>query len=420
MGIVPLLGDRSAGSIVDGTYLSSAVATTRPSGGTAFDSSGTLVTYGNNILRPDFDPVTQLFRGWLIEGARTNGIANNTMQGALVSPSTIPTGWTAGFNAGSTGVTATVTALNTVSGFSTISIRLQGTPSANDNFAISPVGSTAAPVAANGETWSSSAYISLRGGSLTNILNVRLNMKERTSAGVFISEAATADFQSSLTGTLQRFTQTRALTGGVTVGRAQPQIYIGMTSGAAVDITLTIAAPQMELGGFASSVILTTGATATRAADSPVISSLASIGFNALAGTILAEFEYAGLVVAEGQNIVNVNDNTITNNTNIFKQVGGNPMQGGVGGASSTVTPAAATGTIYRAALAYETGNNSFWLNGTEYSGAGFIAATPLATVTRMNIGNRSDGLRPMFGWIRRLTYFNSRLPNATLQSLTT
>lgn len=45
---------------------------TRASGGTVFDSIGTLLTPGNNVPRFDYDPVTHAAKGLLIEEARTN------------------------------------------------------------------------------------------------------------------------------------------------------------------------------------------------------------------------------------------------------------------------------------------------------------------------------------------------------------
>jgi hypothetical protein len=59
-------------------------------------------------------------------------------------------------------------------------------------------------------------------------------------------------------------------------------------SGAAIDITLRIAAPQLELGAFPTSYIPTTTAAATRSADSAVVTPISSF-YNQSEGTLFAE-----------------------------------------------------------------------------------------------------------------------------------
>lgn len=177
MSIVPLLVDRSAGSIIDGTYLSPAITTTRPSSATAFSSSGVLTTFGNDVLRPDYNPATLALRGRLIEGARTNLVLNSA---------TLAT----------QGVTVTAVQ-HTLSFYGTGSITLSGV-----------------------------ATGTLNGTGATNLVQLQFT----PTAG----------------------TLTLTVSGSVLEG-------------------------QLEIGSFASSRIRTTGATATRAADSTTTTNAAII-----------------------------------------------------------------------------------------------------------------------------------------------
>jgi hypothetical protein len=89
-------------------------------------------------------------------------------------------------------------------------------------------------------------------------------MHERTIAGAYVTEGSTAI---SPTSTLSRFTYTRTLAGGVTIAFVQPIFRANLSIGTAYDFTIRLAAPQMELGAYATSYIPTTSASVTRNAD---------------------------------------------------------------------------------------------------------------------------------------------------------
>ena len=89
-------------------------------------------------------------------------------------------------------------------------------------------------------------------------------MIERTSGGVIVTSASQII---TPTTTLQRFSYTRTLNGGATVAIVQPIIFMTLTIGAAYDFTIRIAAPQMELGAYATTWVPTTTAAVTRIAD---------------------------------------------------------------------------------------------------------------------------------------------------------
>ncbi|MCK7581015.1 MAG: hypothetical protein MZV65_38955 [Chromatiales bacterium] len=94
--------------------LSDIVTFTRASNATYFDAKGVMQTAGSNVPRLDFDPVTGVCRGLLIEEARTNLFLNSLLDGTNLSTQTVT-------------VTA---AAHTISFYGTGSITLSGAHSA--------------------------------------------------------------------------------------------------------------------------------------------------------------------------------------------------------------------------------------------------------------------------------------------------
>jgi hypothetical protein len=193
-------------------------------------------------------------KGLLVEESRVNSIANNSMQGAVSgSPGTMPTGW--GSNNG--GLTRTIVGTGVQNGIDYIDIRLSGTTAAT--FALIEFASTAAIAASAAQVWTQSIFCAIVGGSLTNITNVQTVLREVGAGG-------TAAANMSLTSTPTRQpAATRTL--GASVTNVWPTLTLLFSSGVAVDITLRIGWPQLELGATATSPIRTTAGAVTRQAD---------------------------------------------------------------------------------------------------------------------------------------------------------
>jgi hypothetical protein len=194
----------------------------------------------------------------LLEPQRTNSIRNSTMVGAVAgTPGTLPTNWSNFLS----GLTQTIVGVGSEGGVNYIDFRFNGTAT---GISLLVFFDTAASIpASNGQSWTLSNYIKLvsapSGASSYNLL-----MYERAISGAYIGEGSTAI---SPTSTLSRFTLTRTLVSGVTVAFVQPMIRANLSIGTAYDFTIRIAAPQMELGAYATSYIPTTSATVTRNAD---------------------------------------------------------------------------------------------------------------------------------------------------------
>jgi hypothetical protein len=170
-----------------------------------------------------------------------------------------------------------------------------------------------------------------------------------------------------------------------------------------------------EPGGFPSSPIITTGATATRAADGPpTLSNLALIGFNALEGTILSSFETMGQNVSAIIYLFGVDGVDSIQ----YRRGFGAPAEsinfsvvGSVSQAGLTVTPTN-NFTIYKNAFAYKV--NDF---GASTNGAAVLTDTSgtLPSVSVLRLGGSNVAGRELFGWLRLFAYTPLREPNAVL-----
>lgn len=190
--------------------------------------------------------------------AAKNYVRNNSMQGAVAgTPGTAPTNWAIA----ATGLTIQLVGTGTEKGVDYVDYRLSGTTGATSG-TISFETSTGVD-ALTAQVWTESAFLSFVGGAKTNITSMFFTITENTAAGAFVANNDGPDFIASLVPALTRFSAARTLAGGGTVAKAWPRLRMSWANGAAVDITLRIGWPQLELGAFATSPIRTTAAAAT-------------------------------------------------------------------------------------------------------------------------------------------------------------
>jgi hypothetical protein len=352
----------------------------------------------------------------LIEEQRTNSIRNNTMQGAVAgTPGTVPTNW---FIDSATGnlTTRQIVGIGTESGITYIDVRFvtSGVYGASAYF-----DSSTGIAALNGQTWTSSVYVRMVGGSSTNVTHA-ISIVENNVSGTFLAggDSSSTTPTSGLLAS-NRLSYTRTNTNASTAF-VQTRLRIDFTG--AADITLRIGLPQLEQGAFATSVIPTTTTALTRNADvASMTGTNFSSWFNAATGSLYTEFVINSTAPTSGfptasvfsdgtfnNRIVTAFLNDAVNTLEMFVSNGGASQASLISGAYTALTVAKMIGV-------YATNDFALCVNGgsvlTDTSGT-------VPTVSRFDVGYQISGSF-LNGYIRRISYYPVRLPNSTLQALT-
>jgi hypothetical protein len=389
------------------------VTFTRASTATYFDATGTLQSAANDVPRFDYDPATLAAQGLLIEESRTNSIRNNTMVGAVAgTPGTLPTNWVVN-NTG--GLTTNVIGVGTSAGINYVDLQVVGT-STGTLYQLAFDANTQISASA-GQSWAGSFWVAQTAGTTGGVTATNVRITSRDSGGATIGTNDSADI--TLTGTLARYASVYASMPASTAF-VQGQLRLGLTSGAAIDITLRIGLPQLELGAFATSVIPTTTTALTRAADVASVNTL-SPWFNATEGTIYAESLVFSIT---NQRIASFNDGSTSNRIIISR---GTASGGNVNGNVSAGGSPQVSGLIFGTSLPAETfTKTAFACKLDDFAGSvnGSAAVTDtsgtIPTVNILALGSGEVlGANSLNGYLRRITYYNTRLPNAQLQALT-
>lgn len=379
--------------------------------GYAESSTGVWVPFAANTAR-----ITD--KGLLVEEGRTNGIKNNMMTGATVgvvgSGGALPTGWVNSPQ----GLTTTVVEIGTENGITYIDIRYSGTTSGQ--FALLFFGANNDIAATAAQAWSHSVFLKLVAGSFTNVAQYGTTTYYYDAVPASLSNTSTAQ---SMTSSLARYSQN--VTTVTSTAFVRPGFYYNMSaaSGQAVDFTVRIGMPQIEQGAFATSPIPTTSAAQARGTDTVSLAAGAAFSdwyTNATAGTIYGEMSHPGSIVGSPK-IFAVSDNTTANLMDILMNTTSD-LHGSLTTASvSLFNTGSAIGTtagvVHKSIIAGTTNDRASCTNGGTVNSNTTAGSNP--TVDRAHIGNRSDGARPLCGYVRRVAYWPSRLANATLQTLT-
>lgn len=401
------------------------VAFTRASAAWRFSSGGVLVQESANVPRLDYDPVTLAARGLLVGEQRTNAIRNNSMVGAAAGgPGTLPTNWGISLLSG---VNRDVVGSGTESGIPYVDIRFYGTATAGGAIQIRPENSAMAVTAGNSQSWSASYFLRLVGGSLDNVLSVSSVQYAFDSGLVSLGTLINKNITASVTsGALVAFRDTAtAVTPAASTAYIQSVLVIGASSGAVLDFTLRIGAPQLEQGAFASSPILTTNAQVTRATDSAIITDLSKIGFNPSEGTVVIAGEcYNANAVQQGGSsprmMVLYSSSNSSENMSMYRSSAGNQASATIstGGAGYPVTgPVIPSGSKFKMAFAYKSGDNAICVNGAAVNALGQV--TLPSGIDRMSLGSYGGASGLWSGWLTLVNYIPQRVSNSKLQSLT-
>ena len=383
---------------------------TRASTATYFDASGTLQSAATDAPRFDFNPSTLAAQGLLIEEARTNSIRNNTMQGAVAgTPGTLPTNWTGGTTVD--GLAREIVSASVQNGITYVDIRYSGTSGALGNSTLVTQESNTQISAANAQTWTASAYVSLVGGSLANVTSLNIAIRYNDAAGASLTNQNVAITPTaSATRVTNTFTAANASTAFVNMS-----FVANFADNSAVDFTLRIGLPQLEQGAFATSVIPTTTTALTRSAD--VAFTPVGAWFNSAAGTLFSE--YVNVTTATGS-LFAFDDGTANNRIIQFTNLGTTPTGRVVTGGVEQVSLGAGVvtvNTIGKFAFAYATNDFAVSVNGAPV-GTDTSGTVPTG-MTTARLGVNVVAAAALNGYLRRLSYYPVRLSNVQLQAIT-
>ena len=375
-----------------------------------------LQSASNDVSRFDYDPSTLAPLGLLIEEQRTNSIRNNTMQGAVAgTPGTLPTNWL--YGQVST-LTTEIVGTGTEAGVAYVDVRISGTLTGSPLVYFE---SNSTVVATDAQTWATSFFVKLVGGSTTNISSVAVRLRMSDSGGTnlgFLTGSAITLPTSSTSLSACRFSAALTTTNASTAF-VMPALTFSATG--AIDITLRIGLPQLELGAFATSVIPTTTTALTRSADvASMTGTNFSDWFNAAEGTLFANVATFKSTAAGTVFTASLNDNT-SSNFIVVGRFSGDDITARVDQSGSVQASLATVGTyvplqFYKNALAYKVNDFAAVTDGgtvqTDTSGV-------LPVVDRLSIGALTPVGNQLNGHIQRIAYYPTRLPDATLQALT-
>lgn len=378
---------------------------TRSSTATFVGSNGLTQTAAANVPRFDFDPVTLLPKGLLVEEQRTN---------LLLRSEELDNGsWS------KSGITATADQAISPSGVQNAD-KIEAATTSQFRYLFQGVTLT------QGQTYTLSVFVKASSTSFVWLLGetggdaIRIfdlsqgvvsgsNGAQGNLAAPKIEPYGNGWFRCSIT-----FTKTTAT--------ASEQIGIGVSNtGTLVDVltgnSVFVWGAQLEAGSFPTSYIPTTTASVTRAGDIATVNTL-SPWYRADEGTLYAQV--TPQVTSGNRGIMSINNGGQNNQID---------MRITSGAYSSIVTSAGATqanivsagaaivGSAAKVALAYKTNDIAMSANGGSPV-IDSIAIIP-SGLTEMDVGALSQPNLSLNGHIRQIKYFPRRLSDAELQALT-
>jgi hypothetical protein len=338
----------------------------------------------------------------LLEPQRTNSTRNSSMVGAVAgTPGTLPTNWVGGSAAG---LTRTIVGVGTENGLPYIDFRYNGTSATTTIVFV--LDSLGAITASAGQSWNFSSYLRLVSGTIDS---AQLFWDEYNGATYLNSKSTSI----SVNSTLSRFSLTG--TTAVNCNTLNPFIRVLITNGAAYDFTIRIAAPQMELGSYATTWVPTTTAAVTRIADVA-----SKTGVSSLIGQTEGTIYWEGFLSPGADDTFTFNlsaGNTVIIAKNVSNQVQARII------ANSAQTSLSTTTThngFTKIALGYKSENTVLYVNGNLAS----VSSNSYTFSAALSVINLAFGSTVFFGFEKKETtqaaLFPTRLTNAQLAQLTT
>ena len=363
--------------------------------------------------------------GVLIEESRTNRVRNNMMVGAVTGdPGTAPTNWSIS-NSG-TGITRQIVGTGIENGIPYIDVRTYGTTTGILYFGIRTDSNTQI-AALNGQTWTSSFYTRLTGGTFTNITRLLHVIQYSNASGTALTYNSGSIVPTSASLNSQRFIHTATASDASTAFVSQ-YLQLEANSGAVIDITLRVGMPQLELGESATSVIPTTTSPAIRATDDIIYNgeTLSNL-WNRSEGTIVCEFDTAGKSAYNGtyfdDSFVFQAATDQSNRIGVLTDGSGNLSPEMIAAGVDQYVPIIKKyieNSVQRVAVSFKSGAPTrAYLSGSPYVNDTNINAT-LPAITTLALGKSEASSNYLNGHLRVFKYYDKYFSENTLKFLTT
>ena len=394
-------------SLRDSRSTENKITFSRASSATFVDGDGIIQSATTNIPRFDHDPATGESLGLLIEGARTNDITNNFSTGDTANDVVLSEVTSITNPDGTTG-TIKVT---TTAGPGQHAI-LKGASLETTNHSLSAFVKKG-----------NHRYVGLTHGGAGNNIHCVFDFDTKTiidDGGKGIHSLVSAGFEEYPNGWFRLhvigFSNGSNLRVFLVEDGQQDGLQNWTASGSEF---MYVWGPQKEQGSFPTSYIPTNGSTVTRAADIAEITGTNFSGFfNQTEGTVFAETS----TPLETQTVdVQISDST--NNSKYELRSAGTSLTEAkpvirVNGVTRFGAEATAgSGDFRKLILGYKKGSNAFACDGNIATSS--VNFNKPSGINKLRIGDEYVNVNRGIGRIKRLIYFNTRLFNTILQTIT-
>ena len=389
--------------------LDSRVTFTRATTATFVDSNGLIQSAAINAPRFDYDPVTLAPRGLLIEEQRTNLLTySEQFDSAAYTNNNVTV------TANATAAPDGTTTADLLTAASAASVNLQ------QSSAVAATSATYGIFAKKSSGATQANTFRLRNTTTaTTLVEVTINYDTGVLTYVTGSSGATAvNFGNGWWRIV--LTATTGITSGNTI--RCDQCFVGP---ATIGHNAFVWGAQLEAGAFATSYIPTVASTVTRNADvAQMTGTNFSSWYNQSEGTFVVAFDrIAALSPSFSGGLPRTLRVTDAGNANFFILSGnsgtGEQLLGRAAGADTVSIQTGvqiAANTTAKESFAYRVNDFALSVNGAA-PGADTSSANP-SGMESIFLGDGATATRILNGHLRQLAYFNTRLPNATLQVL--
>ena len=386
-------GDGTSGTFLWGAQLEPVTYQTTPS---TYVATTSAAYYGPRF---DYDPVTLAAKGLLIEQQRTN---------LLLQSQTFDTGtWS------KSDATVTANATTAPDGTSTAD-KLAETATTAQHYLFQSAGSAATHTATIYAKAAERSWIIVTLNSSNTFFNLSNGTVGSVPGGftAVVTDAGNGWYRCSVTATLPA-------SGPIVFSTSTANNVTSYAGTAGSGIFLWGA--QLEAGSFATSYIPTVASQVTRSADVATMTGTNfSSWYNATEGTFVASFDqnavnsevgYVGEVRTDNNNRIQLFANNGAGQTQLTVRNGG-ALQ-----ADLATTGSITQGAVVKAAYAYKASDFATVRDGGA-AATGLTGTIPTVASFLIGFSQVASNLE-LNGHIRQIAYYNTRLPNATLVSLT-